>query len=119
MTTRGLDSDARPAALVIFGGETGMRWLNTLKPGFRHCFVAIKCERHWVFYNPLSHQTDIAVYPGVAASDLVSWYRGQGFAVVETTVGRAPPRPAPWRPFTCVEAVKRVLGIRAPRVFTP
>jgi hypothetical protein len=39
--------------------------------------------------------------------------------VVETRIRPAPRRPAPLRPYTCVEAVKRILGLHAPWVITP
>ena len=69
--------------------------------------------------DPLSHQTDLNVVAGLTAGELAEWFRSHGLLVVETYVRAAPSRPAPIRPFTCVEAVKRILGIHAPRVLTP
>jgi hypothetical protein len=50
---------------------------------------------------------------------LGEWYRRQGLRVIETSVRAAPLRVAPLRPLTCVEAVKRVLGIHARSINTP
>jgi hypothetical protein len=47
------------------------------------------------------------------------FYRQRGHRVIATTLMIPPRVLAPIRPFTCVEAVKRVLGLRAPWVFTP
>lgn len=106
-------------ALVVFDGETSLKLLRFLRPGFRHCFVLVHRQGCWVIYDPLSHRTDLEVVVGPSVDELAEWYRGKGLKAIETTVRPAPLRPVPLRPFTCVEAVKRVLGIRAPWVTTP
>lgn len=110
---------AASPALVIFADDHSLKWLRPLTPGFRHCFVAVRREGCWVVCNPLSHLTDVDVVAALPVATLAAWYRERGFIVVETEVVRPPPRLAPVRPFTCVEAVKRILGLRAPWVFTP
>jgi len=110
---------AERRALVAFSGHAGLPWLRLLRRGFRHCFVAIEVGACWVVIDPLSHYTDVEVYAGIDAEQLVSQLRADGLTVVAARAIRPPPRPAPWRPHSCVEAVIRVLGIRAPRVFTP
>jgi hypothetical protein len=106
-------------AIVVFSGETSLKSLKLLRPGFRHCFVLVRRQNCWVIYDPLSHRTDLAVIVGPSLGELAEWYRLKGLQVLETTVRRAPLRSAPLRPFTCVEAVKRVLGIHAPWITTP
>ena len=106
-------------AIVVFAGEASLKWLRLLRPGFRHCFVLVRRHDCWVIYDPLSHRTDLAVIAGPSMGELAEWYRERGLQAIETTVRRAPLRSAPLRPFTCVEAVKRVLGIHAPWVTTP
>ncbi len=113
-------SSAGPApALVVFTGDTCLSCLKVLKPGFRHCFVAVCRTGHWIICDPLCHRTDLLVIDRDMAADLASWYRQHGLTVVATQVRAAPLRIAPFRPFTCVEAVKRVLGIHARSVNTP
>lgn len=107
------------SALVVFTGDTSVGCLRILKPGFRHCFVAVCRNDHWVICDPLCHRTDLLVISKDAAADLDGWYRLHGLTVVATSVRPTPPRLAPLRPFTCVEAVKRVLGIHARSVNTP
>lgn len=105
-----------PAALVGFVDNAGLWWLRWLRPGFRHCFVAVKDGPAWIVLDPLSHHTRLAA---IAVDDLAGHYRAAGVTVIATHLRPPPPRPAPWRPYTCVEAVKRVLGIHATGIFTP
>lgn len=106
-------------AVVVFSGSTDLWWLRLLKPGFRHCSVALAGEGGWVVIDPLSHYTEIAPLALPADYDLAGWYRDAGFDAVEIVPNLPPPVPAPWRPYSCVEATKRILGLRAPRVVTP
>jgi hypothetical protein len=106
-------------ALVVFVDECGLKYLRRLRRGFRHCFVAVRTDAGWVICDPLSHRTDLNVVGGLSAAELTHWYRSHGLRVVATRVRPAPLRPAPVRPYTCVEAVKRVLGIHAPWILTP
>ena len=114
------DADARRGrALVVFTGSSDLKRLRWLRRGFRHCFVAVSTASGWVIYDPLSHQTDLGIVHGFSADELAGWYLNSGMRVIETRVRAAPCRPAPLRPYTCVEAVKRVLGLHAPWVVTP
>ncbi len=105
-------------ALAVFSGKADLRWLGLLRPGFRHCFVALEEAGRWITVDPLAGYTDIAVQPVPAAFDLAGFYRERGFTVVETRRRRRF-RPAPLLPATCVETAKRVLGIASWRVLTP
>jgi len=117
-------------ALVVFGDRADLPWLKILKRGYRHCFVLIEGQVHgreahkgeggfWVVYNPLSHCTELGIVAGLDTPAITTHYRALGHRVLQTRVTHPPKRCAPWRPYTCVEAVKRVLGLRAPGVFTP
>lgn len=106
-------------AFVVFSGQTDIRWLHVLRPGFRHCFAVVKTGGAWVVVDPLSHYTALRVVPELAGWDPARWFRARGFTVVATRAAEPIRRHAPWRPYTCVEAVKRVLGLRLPMVFTP
>lgn len=106
-------------AVVVFTDQTDLAWLRFLRPGFRHCFAVVQADGAWVIVDPLSHYTALRVVPELAGWQPEPWFRHLGMTVVATE-GREPPhRLAPWRPYTCVEAVKRVLGLRLPGVFTP
>ncbi len=106
-------------AWVIFSGQADLRWLRILKPGFRHCFVVINDGQCWVSYDPMSHHTDITVHHVPAFFDLPGWLAGRGHKVVETVIDKTSNKAAPLAIFSCVEAVKRVLGIHQRGVITP
>ncbi len=104
---------------VVFTDQTDLPWIRVLKRGFRHCFVLIYDGRHWVSVDPMAHCTDVTVHDVPEGFDLPAWLAGQGHIVVSARLGREVRRAAPWMMFTCVEACKRVLGIRRRFIFTP
>ncbi len=106
-------------ALVVFTDHTDLPWLRLLRPGFRHCFAVVRANGAWVIVDPLSHYTTLQVVPDLAGWQPRAWFRHHGLTVVSAEVREPPHRLAPWRPYTCVEAVKRLLGLRLPGVFTP
>ena len=106
-------------ALVVFSGEADQLWLRIFRKGFRHCFLVLGSPGGWLYLNPMAHQTLIQVLPVPPDFNLAEWYRNLGLAVVETKPIQPPRRAAPWRPFTCVEAVKRAIGITAGNIWTP
>lgn len=107
-------------ALVVFSGKADLRWLRLLRPGFRHCFVLLELGGTWVCVNPLAHRTSVELWSLDPATDLPTWLGAQeGLTVVETVVRRPPRRPSPIGLYSCVEAVKRVLGLQERWVLTP
>ncbi|CAK0760646.1 conserved hypothetical protein [uncultured Gammaproteobacteria bacterium] len=108
-----------PFAVVAFTGEADLPWLRLLRPGFRHCFVAVNDGRHWLVIDPLSSGMEVRVAAVGADFDLGTWLTAQGLTVVIAAVRRGLTQPAPWAPFTCVEAVKRVLGLHHRFLITP
>ena len=130
MTMPIVPADKGARALVAFSGRTELAWLRVLRPGFRHCFALVQSPAGgdgdadalggpWVLYNPLSSGTQIAVWACVDEQTVRAWLRQQGYTVLETHARPIGARLYGWRPYTCVEAVKRVLGFHAPGVFTP
>jgi len=103
---------------VAFTGQTDLPWLRWLKPGFRHCFVVINDGRNWVSLDPMANRFEVTVHDVVADFDFPQWLRSRGLAVVES-VPQNRNRAAPLMPLTCVEAVKRVLGLHDRFILTP
>ena len=112
------EQSAPPQAWVVFTGQTDLPWLRLLRRGFRHCFVILNDGAHWMTFDPLSNYTDVHVCHLPAAFDLPLWLKDRGLKVVPAAI-RRPARPAPWMPYSCVEAVKRLLGIHSRRILTP
>jgi hypothetical protein len=106
-------------AVVIFVGCTRIWWLRWLRRGYRHCLVAVETDGGWVLYDPLCHYTEINVIGNGSAEGIIDRYRTAGCTAVLAKRRVPPRRLAPVRPYTCVEAVKRILGLREPLIFTP
>lgn len=104
---------------VVFSGKTDLSWLRCLKKGFRHCYVLINDGKCWVSVDPMAHQTDIVVHSVPADFDLPGWFRAREHEVLPVRLSGAPKKPAPIAFFTCVEAVKRMIGLHKASVFTP
>lgn len=110
-------------AVVAFADAERPRWLRVLAKGFRHCFALVCTSGRWVVIDPMSHWTDVAVLAGTAdgatADEMVRALEARGIKAVACAV--AEPERRGWPPalFTCVEAVKRILGVRKPLVLTP
>ncbi len=128
-SARGRESAERPdngwaeplyaRALVVFSGRTGLRCLLWLKPGYRHCFVAVDDGVEWLTIDPLLHRLEVRASGLPSDFDLAAEYRKMSLDVIEVVPAAVPLRRAPLGLFTCVETAKRLLGVRARWVLTP
>ena len=105
-----------PFAYVAFGGTRTHWWTLFLKKGFYHCALLLGNGREWVLIDPLVHFTDMIVLKNVKIRDVMA---DKGYRLVRTTPCVPPIRSALFRPVTCVETVKRFLGIYQPKIWTP
>ncbi|TVR97364.1 MAG: hypothetical protein EA406_09900 [Rhodospirillales bacterium] len=107
-------------AIVVFTDATSLTCLRVLKPGFRHCFVSLRRPQGWILIDPLSHKIDTFILEDVQTDQLLSWCRNHDCTAIRTRV-RVDHRQSwvPVAPLTCVEVVKRVLGIQRRRIVTP
>jgi hypothetical protein len=105
--------------VVVFSGATDLRWLRALKPGFRHCYAVLESVGGWLLIDPASHQTRIEYLGPMPLRRLLEGLQSAETTLVCCRMRAAPMRLAPVRPFTCVEAVKRLIGIHAPWTLTP
>jgi hypothetical protein len=113
------EREGEQQAYVVFTGQADWPWLRWLKTGFRHCFVLLYDGRHWVSLDPLLNHTEVQVHNVPPGFDLPGWLEGRGHRVVKADIRRDHLRPAPFAMFSCVEAVKRVLGLHDLRILTP
>lgn len=104
-------------AIAVFHDHGGGRMRPFLRPGFRHCFCAVRSGGYWIAIDGRKGVPAIEVIAG-ATYDLAAFYRGQGYAVAEVAAAPQPPR-QPVAFVTCVGVAKRVLGVRAPLALTP
>ena len=106
-------------AIVAFTGQATLAWLRLLRPGFRHCFVLLRARGQWLYYDPMSHFTFASIIGNYPLPVMMRAFRAAGCRL-RLIRPRTPPRRAQaWRAYTCVEAVKRVLGLQEPWVLTP
>ena len=108
---------AQERIFILFTGKTELRWLHWLQPGFRHCFALLPRDRQWLLIDPLAGHLQIEPLALPSHLDLPGWYRDQGYTVIETSASK-PVRQAPPGIFTCVEAIKRLIGLHAPLILT-
>lgn len=106
-------------AWVVFSDQTEIPYLKILRDGFRHCFIVLRRGDHWISLDPLAHKTEIELHYLPENFDLPEWLKTRGHTVVETELKKPHLRPLPLALFTCVEAVKRVLGVDEWKVLTP
>ncbi|MGB1077272.1 MAG: hypothetical protein ACPG05_03115 [Bdellovibrionales bacterium] len=106
-------------AWVVFSDETDLWRLRFLKRGFRHCYVLFADGDKWCSIDPLSHVTEIGFHQFSTTFNLPLWLKSQGHVVVQVSMKEAAARPAPLMLMSCVEAVKRLLGIHNRWVITP
>ena len=105
-------------AWVVFSGQADLKMLKILKPGFRHCAILLNDGQRWISIDPLSNYTDITVHDVPLEFDLPLWMRDRGHEVVRADIAHKHV-PAPINIYSCVEAVKRVLGIHKRFIITP
>jgi len=106
-------------ALVVFSDNTGLWWLKLLKSGFRHCFMILETDRGYVWLDPLSQRFTVRLLDGMEYDGLKEWYENQGMKVIPVLVNEQGNRPFPWGVMSCVEVIKRVIGVRQGMIFTP
>ena len=119
--SRRLAVDPPPATwvLVAFTGRADLPWLRLLKPGFRHCFAVVHDGQRWILSDSMAHVTAVRGLDVAWRGDLFPALIAEGYVVVPVRARPVPRRAAPLAPYTCVEAVKRLLGVRRRGVLTP
>ncbi|MBQ4472405.1 MAG: hypothetical protein II942_04105 [Alphaproteobacteria bacterium] len=105
-----------PFAWVAFGGGPTHWWTYFLKTGFYHCFVILGNGREWCIIDPVIHYTDFIV---IKTRHIEALFMDKGYQLVRTTPHIPTKVQFRLRPCTCVEFVKRFLGIERPYLWTP
>ena len=109
-------------AYVVFEDNTTLAWLKVLKKGFRHCYLLLPLEGEGGFMelNPMSDRLFIGGLELPPGCDYIRVLRARNLTrVCEAPIQTPPAEPAPLGLFTCVEFVKRGLGLHRRGIFTP
>ncbi len=104
---------------VVFSDTTDLPILKCLKRGFRHCYILLSDGQKWFSIDPMAHMTEVAAHTFNTAFNLPLWIESQGETVIAVEMTAAEKKPAPLMLLTCVEMVKRLLGIQSRWIFTP
>ena len=108
-------------AWIVFGGQADMGWQRLLRPGFRHCFAALRDQAGWLVLDPLSGCLVLARIEVPAGFDLPAFYRRAGLTPLGPfAVGTARTSALPaLLPMNCVGLCRAVIGAQAPFALTP
>lgn len=105
-------------AIVIFGASQ-LPYLKVLRAGYQHCMIAIQSGAAWQLIDPLSNAFYVTELGIVHPDDIISSFVDQGFDAVPTQRSAPVAMEMPLGLFTCVEVVKRILGLRNRWIMTP
>ena len=106
--------------LVVFVDHTECQWLKWLKPGFRHCFAAIRDGKQWIICDSLKNKMELLAVDAPADFDLAEFYASYGHTVLLGSKSWSKPSNYPSAEFlTCVAVTKRLLGLRSFWIWTP
>ncbi len=112
---------AEPEVFIIWSGRADHWWLRLLRPGFRHCFAALRDDTGWTLAEPLTNRlvlTRLAVPPG---HDVPRFFRRAGLRVLGPFTPAPPGRGGRLllSPVSCVSLCRAILGPGAPFAWTP
>ncbi len=104
------------SAVVGFGGEPTLWWMRFLKKNFYHCLVALKSQNEWLLIDPLIHCVDLI---WIKKGNIHAYLKEHGYQTLDVKIAEPEEKVLRIAPFTCVEVVKRILGIQKRMIFTP
>lgn len=107
---------------VVFEDNVSLWWLRFLKPGFRHCYLLFMTEdqQKLLKINPMSNQISIQLLTVGGVMEVIHNLEMSPLKTVcRVHIQPAPLKCAPIMAFTCVEMVKRTLGIHDFKIITP
>ena len=111
-----LDGYRFERAVVGFGGTPTLWWMRFLKKGFYHCIVALGRQNEWLIIDPLLHFTDAIMIRNV---DIKRFFKKHGYRFIEVSLNEPDYKRLRVMPYTCVETVKRFIGVEKALIFTP
>ncbi len=109
----------RLEALVVFEDRPDSFWLRLLRPGFRHCFCLLRQPSGWLLLDSRSRGFEARQVPSCGADSLIRAFSELGAHVIGMARGPMPYRRLPPAPFSCVELVKRAIGVTDPAILSP
>lgn len=111
--------DLSSSAWIIFSNDTDIRMLKLCRRGFRHCFMMMQQDDRWILIDPRSNKTDVQILPHPKSFNFPRYYSEQGKIVVKIPEIIAPNKIMSPFPVSCVETLKRMIGLHTWWVMTP
>ncbi len=103
---------------VGFSDNTTIPVLRLLKHGFRHCFIIFGDESNTFVLDPISNRIDLSFLP-IGVKSMVRIFESKNIKIVYVPERFNTKKISTSGIFTCVEVVKRVLGISKISIITP
>jgi hypothetical protein len=104
---------------IVFSNDTDIRPLKILKKGFRHCFVILQQDARWMLIDPRCDMTEVKLLPHPVHFNFPRYFQQQGKIVLKVPRQATPRKVAPLFPMSCVETVKRMIGLHRRFILTP
>ncbi|MCS6877477.1 MAG: hypothetical protein NZP72_04165 [Geminicoccaceae bacterium] len=104
---------------MVFEDRAGSPLLACLRPGFRHCFCLLARPCGWIVCDPLKSEIRLEAIAPYEEGELLAHYRSLGAIALAGGCKSNPDGVSLCAPLTCVSLVKRLVGLRAPGVWTP
>jgi len=104
---------------IIFTNNTDIKPLRLLKNGFRHCFMISQQDNRWILVDPKSNKMDIDILPHPHHFNFPRYFIEQGYHVVKVPKINVPHKILCPFPVSCVETIKRLIGLNKFWVLTP
>jgi hypothetical protein len=106
-------------AIVSFEHRESRFPFKHLKDGFRHCLCVIGNGHDWILIDPLKGSLQVETISGVDRNFIVNILSGSAKNVICGYRAANGSDNFSLRPLTCVELVKRAIGVDASFVLTP
>lgn len=107
---------------VVFEDSDSLWWLRFLKKGFRHCYILLTSRENnlMILLNPRSNKTDVQLFSNCDTDEAIRLFATEKeHTILRVHLAQTPLKCAPIMFFTCVEFVKRILGIHDFSIITP
>ena len=103
---------------VVFSPFTNFKILKFLHLGFKHCFVILENCGNFFIVDPLAFKIEVSSFY-LGKDNLFPYLQKMGMTVVKTNIKGDFKTNWHFSIFTCVEVVKRILGISKISIITP
>ena len=113
------DTETESVTWIVFSNDTDVRLLRLLKKGYRHCFAIMQQRGQWVLIDPRLNKLDITILLHPPHFNLPLHFSNQGKTVVKVRGMRVPNKIAALWPCSCVETIKRLIGLHRWWAVTP